>query len=86
MWLAQVEIEGHGLVTDDVLSQEEQSDEYLLMGLRLREGVDIHRYEAISGRRLSRSHWWSGAGTCRPWTTTCAWWGLGSAASAQRHA
>src|SRR3954447_4637122 len=55
MWLSQVEIEGHGLVTDDALSQEEQSDEYLLMGLRLREGVDIHRYEAISGRRLSRS-------------------------------
>jgi oxygen-independent coproporphyrinogen-3 oxidase len=55
MWLAQVEIEGHGLIADDPLSQEEQSDEYLLMGLRLREGVDIHRYEAISGRRLARS-------------------------------
>ena len=55
MWLGQVEIEGHGLVTDDPLTAEEQSDEYLLMGLRLREGVDIHRYEAISGRRLARS-------------------------------
>jgi len=55
MWLGQVEIEGHGLITDDPLSAEEQSDEYLLMGLRLREGVDIHRYEAISGRRLARS-------------------------------
>jgi putative oxygen-independent coproporphyrinogen III oxidase len=55
MWLGQVEIEGHGLVTDDPLSAEEQSDEYLLMGLRLREGIDIHRYEAISGRRLARS-------------------------------
>ena len=40
MWLAQVEIEGHGLVEDDPLSLEEQSDEFLLMGLRLREGVD----------------------------------------------
>jgi oxygen-independent coproporphyrinogen-3 oxidase len=55
MWLAQVESEGHGLINDDPLTQEEQSDEYLLMGLRLREGIDIHRYEAISGRRLSRS-------------------------------
>ncbi len=55
MWLGQVEIEGHGLITDEPLSAEEQSDEYLLMGLRLREGVDIHRYEAISGRRLARS-------------------------------
>ncbi len=54
MWLSQVEIDGHGIITDDVLTQEEQSDEYLPMGLRLREGVDIHRYEAISGRRLSR--------------------------------
>ncbi len=55
MWLAQVESDGHGLINDDPLTQEEQSDEYLLMGLRLREGIDIHRYEAISGRRLSRS-------------------------------
>jgi putative oxygen-independent coproporphyrinogen III oxidase len=55
MWLAQVESEGHGLISDDPLTQEEQSDEYLLMGLRLREGIDIHRYEAISGRRLARS-------------------------------
>ena len=55
MWLGQVEIEGHGLIVDDPLSQEEQSDEYLLMGLRLREGIDIHRYEAVSGRRLARS-------------------------------
>jgi oxygen-independent coproporphyrinogen-3 oxidase len=55
MWLAQVEIEGHGLISDDPLSPEEQSDEFLLMGLRLSEGVDLHRYEAVSGRRLSRS-------------------------------
>jgi oxygen-independent coproporphyrinogen-3 oxidase len=54
MWLSQVEIDGHGLISDDPLSQEEQSDEFLLMGLRLREGIDVHRYEAISGRRLSR--------------------------------
>ena len=28
MWLGQVEIEGHGLIDDDPLTQEEQSDEY----------------------------------------------------------
>jgi putative oxygen-independent coproporphyrinogen III oxidase len=55
MWLGQVEIEGHGLIADDPLSPEEQSDEFLLMGLRLTEGVDVHRYEALSGRRLSLS-------------------------------
>jgi putative oxygen-independent coproporphyrinogen III oxidase len=54
MWLAQVESEGHGLVEDTLLTREEQSDEFLLMGLRLREGIDIHRFEALSGRPLGR--------------------------------
>ena len=54
MWLAQVESEGHGLVEDVLLTQEEQSDEFLLMGLRLREGIDVARYEALSGRPLRR--------------------------------
>ncbi len=39
-----VEAHGHGLVTDDVLTREERSDEFLLMGLRLAEGIDIARY------------------------------------------
>jgi oxygen-independent coproporphyrinogen-3 oxidase len=51
-WLAAVEAAGHGLVTDEALSAEEQGDEYLLMGLRLLEGVDLARYEALSGRAL----------------------------------
>jgi oxygen-independent coproporphyrinogen-3 oxidase len=34
------------------LSREEQGDEFLLMGLRLREGVDPARYEALSGRTI----------------------------------
>jgi oxygen-independent coproporphyrinogen-3 oxidase len=51
-WLEQVEAVGHGLVTDDLLSRDEQGDEYLLMGLRLKEGIDLARFERISGRRL----------------------------------
>lgn len=51
-WLAAVEANGHGLVVDDLLTLEEQGDEYLLMGLRLAEGIDLPRYEAISGRTL----------------------------------
>jgi oxygen-independent coproporphyrinogen-3 oxidase len=51
-WLAAVEERGHGLVTDDVLTREERSDEFLLMGLRLTEGIDLARYEAVSGRPL----------------------------------
>ncbi len=52
MWLAQVESEGHGLIENALLSAEEQGDEFLLMGLRLREGVDGARFEALSGRPL----------------------------------
>jgi oxygen-independent coproporphyrinogen-3 oxidase len=51
-WLAAVESQGHGMIVDDVLTLEEQGDEYLLMGLRLAEGIDLTRYEAISGRTL----------------------------------
>jgi oxygen-independent coproporphyrinogen-3 oxidase len=52
MWLTQVETEGHGLVENALLSREEQGDEFLLMGLRLSEGVDPRRYEKLSGRGL----------------------------------
>jgi putative oxygen-independent coproporphyrinogen III oxidase len=51
-WLTRVETLGHGVVTDDVLTREEMSDEFLLMGLRLAEGIDIARYVALSGRPL----------------------------------
>jgi oxygen-independent coproporphyrinogen-3 oxidase len=51
-WLTRVEQDGHGLVTDDVLLREEMADEFLLMGLRLAEGIDPARYAALSGRTL----------------------------------
>jgi oxygen-independent coproporphyrinogen-3 oxidase len=51
-WLAQVESGGHGLIVDEPLSRAEQADEYLLMGLRLREGIDLVRYQALSGQPL----------------------------------
>jgi putative oxygen-independent coproporphyrinogen III oxidase len=54
MWLTQVETDGHGLVENSALSREEQGDEFLLMGLRLREGVDPRRYERLSGREIDR--------------------------------
>ena len=52
MWLTRVEAEGHGLIEDAPLTPEEQGDEFLLMGLRLAEGVDPGRYQALSGREL----------------------------------
>jgi len=51
-WLMRVEANGHGMVTDDILNSEERADEYLLMGLRLNEGIDPGRYRALSGRAL----------------------------------
>ena len=55
MWLTIVEGEGHGIVSDESLSSEEQGDEFLLMGLRLNEGIDPARFETLSGRSLDRS-------------------------------
>ena len=51
-WLMRVEASGHGVVTDDLLNSEERADEFLLMGLRLTEGIDPPRYQALSGRPL----------------------------------
>jgi oxygen-independent coproporphyrinogen-3 oxidase len=51
-WLMRVEAMGHGVVTDDRLNSEERADEFLLMGLRLAEGIDPQRYQALSGRAL----------------------------------
>jgi oxygen-independent coproporphyrinogen-3 oxidase len=52
MWLTVVESDGHGLVEDELLSREEQADEFLLMGLRLAEGIQPTRFESLSGRIL----------------------------------
>ncbi len=54
MWLTVVEGEGHGLVSDEMLSEEEQGDEFLLMGLRLAEGIDPRRYSLLAGHPLDR--------------------------------
>ncbi|HLH88149.1 MAG TPA: radical SAM family heme chaperone HemW [Xanthobacteraceae bacterium] len=51
-WLMRVEATGHGGTVDDVLTRDEQADEFLLMGLRLTEGIDPARYAALAGRPL----------------------------------
>jgi putative oxygen-independent coproporphyrinogen III oxidase len=52
-WKKKVDARGHGLVVDDILSWEEEGDELLVMGLRLREGIDPRRFAALAGRKLS---------------------------------
>lgn len=51
-WLARVEAAGHGLVVDETVTRTEQADEFLLMGLRLTEGIDPTRFARIAGRPI----------------------------------
>ena len=51
-WLMRVEDTGTGFTVDEKLTSGEAADEYLLMGLRLAEGIDTARYSALSGRHL----------------------------------
>jgi oxygen-independent coproporphyrinogen-3 oxidase len=52
-WANLVEAKGHGVVDGEVLCRSEEADEFLMMGLRLVEGIDLARYEQYSGRGLS---------------------------------
>ncbi|WP_206086438.1 radical SAM family heme chaperone HemW [Ollibium composti] len=51
-WLSLVEAKGDGVVGGEVLTRAEEADEFLLMGLRLAEGIDLARYEDYAGRGL----------------------------------
>ena len=51
-WLKLVGEQGHGMVDRDALETDEQADEMLLMGLRLREGLDLARWSMLSGREI----------------------------------
>jgi oxygen-independent coproporphyrinogen-3 oxidase len=52
-WANLVEAKGHGITGGELLTRSEEADEFLLMGLRLTEGIDLARYEQLSGRSLS---------------------------------
>ncbi|HEY0300828.1 MAG TPA: radical SAM family heme chaperone HemW [Rhizomicrobium sp.] len=51
-WLDLVARNGHGLTVDEKLQPGEVADEFLLMGLRLTEGIDPRRFTQLSGRSL----------------------------------
>ena len=51
-WASMVEAHGNGIAGGEVLTRSEEADELLLMGLRLTEGLDLARYEALAGRSL----------------------------------
>jgi oxygen-independent coproporphyrinogen-3 oxidase len=54
-WLERVEHDGHGLVEEEWLTAEAEGDEFLVMGLRLKEGIDPGRYRALTGRSLDEA-------------------------------
>ena len=54
-WLEHVETHGHAFVDEEILSGQAQGDEFLLMGLRLNEGILPKRFEVLSGRPLGHS-------------------------------
>jgi oxygen-independent coproporphyrinogen-3 oxidase len=54
-WLAEVEVSGRGLASDEALSATEAAEEYLLMGLRLNEGIDLARLASLDGRTLDQA-------------------------------
>lgn len=51
-WLARVERDGHGIAETETIAAADQGDEFLMMGLRLTEGIDPARYAALKGRPL----------------------------------
>ena len=51
-WIQAVETTGTGEVPRDTIPAHEQATEYLLMSLRLTEGLDEARYAALSGKPL----------------------------------
>lgn len=51
-WLDLVESNGHGITEIEQLSSQDQADEMLLMGLRLREGIDVSRWSSLSDREF----------------------------------
>ncbi|OYX44638.1 MAG: coproporphyrinogen III oxidase [Rhodobacterales bacterium 32-67-9] len=55
LWLQQVETSGHGEAPRETLTSADQANEYLLMCLRLAEGLDMARYATLAGRPLSEA-------------------------------
>lgn len=53
-WLAAVARNGHGTEREDALTPSQRATEALLMGLRLREGVDLARIARVSGILVDR--------------------------------
>ncbi|MEM8541839.1 MAG: radical SAM family heme chaperone HemW, partial [Pseudomonadota bacterium] len=54
-WLDLTAQNGIGTIESETLDKQQQGDELLLMGLRLVEGLDLARYEILTGKNLSQA-------------------------------
>ena len=54
-WRDLVTTKGHGIVSENVVPPADQASEYLLMGLRIAEGIDLDRYASLAGRDIDSS-------------------------------
>ena len=54
-WLDRVTRTGTGEIERTALSSQDRAEEYLLMGLRLSEGIDIARHTALAGAALDET-------------------------------
>ncbi|MCP4185774.1 MAG: coproporphyrinogen III oxidase [Hyphomicrobiales bacterium] len=52
-WWQNVMVHGDGMVVNDRLTGQEMADEFLVMGLRLAEGISLQRYEAFGASPLN---------------------------------
>ena len=51
-WRKLVNEKGHGIVEDTLVPPADQASEYLIMGLRVSEGIDLARYENLRGQPM----------------------------------
>ena len=76
-WLDQVARLGHGETEREIVPPEEQALEYLMMCLRLSEGLEIERYQNLAGKSLPQDkisdlieHGLMGRNETHLWATT----------------
>jgi coproporphyrinogen III oxidase-like Fe-S oxidoreductase len=54
-WRKNVEADGHSVTENGLLTPQEQAPEYLLMGLRIKEGIDLERHAKLAGTTIDTS-------------------------------
>ena len=54
-WRSKVNDRGNGIAEDALVEPRDQASEYLIMGLRIAEGIDLERYERLNGRAMDAS-------------------------------